>query len=390
MERNMERLGDILTLHLPKTLAFGKGSAVRLADDLAAGPRRRVFVITSRLVLPLAEPWSQSLRQRGLEVSVWEGVNREPTVTDFQAALKAAQAMNADAVVGFGGGSALDVAKLVAAMLDNPQDIHEVFGIGKLAGRSTFLVCLPTTAGTGSEVSPNAILLDESEHVKKGVISPHLVPDVTCVDPLLTRTLPPAVTASTGLDALTHCIEAYANRFAHPVIDHYALEGIRLIAGSLRRAFDCGDDLDARARMALGSLYGGLCLGQVNTGAVHALAYPLGSEFHVAHGVANAVMLPHVLEFNLSAAPESYAQVALALGAVPSGSTLETARCALSLVCELSRHCQIPRSLSELGVPESAVPRLAKGAMKITRLLERNVRHVTEEDAVAIYRKAFL
>src|SRR5262249_48336492 len=160
-----------------------------------------------------------------------------------------------------------------------------------------FLVCLPTTAGTGSEVSPNAILLDEADQLKKGVVSPYLVPDAAYVDPQLTRSVPPSVTAATGLDALTHCIEAYANKFAHPAVDLYALQGVGIIAQNLLRAVRNGGDMEARTELSLGSFYGGLCLGPVNTAAVHALAYPLGGQFHVAHGVSNAVLLPHVIRF---------------------------------------------------------------------------------------------
>ena len=202
-------------------------------------------------------------------------------------------------------------------------------------GRELPLVCLPTTAGTGAEVSPNAILLDEADELKKGVVSPHLVPDAAFVDPLLTISVPPAVTAATGLDALTHCIEAYANKFAHPIVDTYALQGIRLISANLVRAVRNGNDIEARAALALGSLYGGLCLGPVNTAAVHALAYPLGGRFHIAHGVSNALLLPHVLRFNFSAAPERYAEIAVALGVARNGSDLGTAEQGVEFLSQL-------------------------------------------------------
>jgi alcohol dehydrogenase class IV len=197
------------------------------------------------------------------------------------------------------------------------------------------------------------------------------------------------VTAATGMDALTHCIEVYANRFAHPMIDLYALEGIRLIAANLPQAVENGDDVETRANMALGSLYGGLGLAPVNTAAVHALAYPLGGEFHVAHGVSNAVLLPHVLRFNLSAAPERYAQVALALGVEAGDSDLGTAQRGLDRLTELSRECGIPGGLSELGVPAEAIPRMAQSAMKVTRLLQNNLRELTVSDVEAIYRAAY-
>src|SRR6185312_1331641 len=187
-------------------------------------------------------------------------------------------------------------------------------------GRSLPLICLPTTSGTGSEVSPNALLLDENTQSKKAVISPHLVPDAAFIDPALTLTVPAPVTAATGLDALTHCIEAYANRFAHPLVDTWALDGIRHIAAHLATAVREPANLEARTHLALGSLYGGLCLGPVNTAAVHALSYPLGSRHHIAHGHSNAILLPHVLRFNVPAAFGRYAEVALALGVSPQSS----------------------------------------------------------------------
>src|SRR5262249_2969182 len=238
---------------------------------------------------------------------------------------------------------------------DGRQTASEVFGINQLKGRPLALVCLPTTAGTGAEVSPNAILLDEADELKKGVVSPHLVPDAAYIDPLLTLSVPPSVTAATGLDALTHCIEAYANRFAHPAVDVYALAGIRLIAANLLRAIRDGGDMEARAHMALASFYGGLCLGPVNTAAVHALAYPLGGQFHVAHGVSNAVLLPHVVRFNLSEAPERYAQVAAALGVDGGPSEMARAERGAEFLFQLSKECGIPQRLSELGVPRDAL-----------------------------------
>jgi alcohol dehydrogenase class IV len=276
-----------LAIHQPRKLVFGVGAVAGCADDLVADRRASVFIATSPSTHALAEPILAALDRAGARVTSWLGGSEEPTIKTFRDALAAARDARPDAVVGLGGGSVVDVAKLVAALVNGEQDITETFGISKLRRRATFLACLPTTAGTGSEVSPNAILLDETDQLKKGVISPHLMPDAAYVDPALTLTVPPAVTAATGVDALTHCIEAYANRFAHPMIDIYALEGIRLISRHLVTAVEQGYDVDARTAIALGSMYGGMCLGPVNTGAVHALAYPLGGEFHIAHGVSN-------------------------------------------------------------------------------------------------------
>lgn len=378
----------MITLLHPRTLVFGAGSLARCGEDLRARGSRRLFVVADRFTRELGSAMYAAVRESGGEVTIFDRIHREPTVEDFRAALAAARDVRADAVVGLGGGSPMDVAKLVAAFVESKQDVRDAFGIGKLAGRATFLACLPTTAGTGSEVSPNAILLDEAEQLKKGVVSPHLVPDAAYVDPMLTLGVPAPVTAATGMDALVHCIEAYANKLAHPMIDIYAVEGVRLISRNIVRAVENGQDVEARTALALGSLYGGMCLGPVNTGAVHALAYPLGGEFHVAHGVSNAVLLPHVLEFNLPAAPQRYAAIAVALGAEPAGDDEQTARRGLDIVRELSRRCGIPPHMAELGVPADAIERMARGAMTVTRLLDRNVRTVTLSDAIDIYRRA--
>ncbi len=377
-----------VTLHQVRTLAFGAGCAMQCAGALAARGARSVFLVTAPPLLDLAAPLIAELRRAGSEVTVWSDARQEPTIRDFEAALAVARGVHADAVVGLGGGSAMDVAKLVSAYLDGTRSVSDAFGVGKLNGRSTYLACLPTTSGTGSEVSPIAILLDEADELKKGVVSPHLVPDAAYVDPLLTVTMPPAVTAATGIDAFTHCIEAFANRFAHPIVDNYAIEGIRLISHHLVRAIENGKDIEARTAVSLGSLYGGMCLGPVNTAAVHALSYPLGGEFHVAHGVANAVLLPHVLEFNLPAAPRRYAEVAMALGVTPGATDEETARRGLDRVRELSRQCGLPSTLGHFGIDASAIDRMSAAAMTVQRLLERNLRVVTEQDAKSIYRAA--
>ncbi len=201
--------------------------------------------------------------------------------------------------------------------------------------------------------------------------------------------MPPAITAATGMDALVHCIEAYANRYAHPMIDLYAIEGIRLIAAHLEAAYKDGTDIQARTALSLGSLYGGLCLGPVNTGAVHALAYPLGGEFHIAHGISNALLLPYVMNFNLSAAPDRYARIAEALGVMPEADDLKTAQRGVDAVRQLSARCGIPTRLSELDLPSQAIENLAESAMTVTRLLKNNLREVTYEDALMIYREAW-
>ncbi|MFT3781349.1 MAG: iron-containing alcohol dehydrogenase [Nibricoccus sp.] len=378
-----------ITLLQPPRIAFGPGCSATLPDEIAARGVTRVLLLTTPPVAPHARPLVEGLMAKKIIVTTITDVPPEPGVKDFEKILSQARQFAPDGVVGFGGGSVLDVAKLVAAMHDRGDPVQHFFGIGLLPKRTTYLACLPTTAGTGSEVSPNAILLDEAEQLKKGVISPWLVPDAAYVDPLFTLSVPPAVTAATGIDAMVHCIEAYANRFAHPLVDIYALEGIRLISANLEQAVKNGTDVPARTAVALGSLYGGLCLGPVNTAAVHALAYPLGSEFHIAHGLSNALLLAPVLRFNLPAAPQRYAKIAVAIGAKRHKTDLATAEAGIEKIEQLCAVCGVPRGLQALNIPESAIPRMAAAAMKVTRLLKNNPREVTLADAEAIYRKAF-
>jgi alcohol dehydrogenase class IV len=377
-----------ITLLQPPRIVFGENCALQVAAWLGERGVRRPLLVSSTPVLPALGAVLAALQDSGVEVISAPPVDSEPTCGLFQKILLAARAESVDGVLGIGGGSALDVSKLVAALFHGQQTTHEVFGINLLRGRQLPLVCLPTTAGTGSEVSPNAILLDEVDELKKGVVSPYLVPDAAYVDPLLTLSVPPAVTAATGLDALTHCIEAYANKFSHPLVDAYALQGIRLISSSLVQAVHHGQDREARAAMALGSLCGGLCLGPVNTAGVHALAYPLGGKFHVAHGVSNALLLPHVMRFNLAAAPERYAEIAVAFGVAPAASPQETAERGVEFLSRLSRDCGVPRKLSELKISRESIPGMARAAMQVTRLLKNNPRPLTEADAVRIYEAA--
>jgi alcohol dehydrogenase class IV len=372
-----------VTLLQPNKLVLGCGALAECKRELSERGFQRILVVTAPPIAKLAAPLAELPG-----VVVYDRIDREPTFAMFEQLLAEAQKVRPEAVVGLGGGSVLDVAKLVAALADGRQQIGDVLGIGRLAGRSAFLACLPTTSGTGSEVSPNAILLDTTDRLKKAVISPHLVPDASYMDPELAVGMPPAVTASSGMDALTHCIECYANRAAHPAVDLYALEGIRLIGANLERAVVHGEDLSAREAMMRASLYGGLCLGPVNTGGVHALAYPLGGEFDIPHGVSNAVLLPYVLEFNLPAMPERYAEIAVALGAPRLADPVATARAGIERIRQLIRTCGLPATLSELGVPESAIPRMVESAMTVTRLLKNNPREITPEDAERIYRSA--
>jgi len=378
-----------ITLLQPQKIVFGTGCLQTFVDDYKKLGFKHLFVITAPPIMPLIEDSMKQLSDAGISWTVYSNIKAEPTVSDFNEVLWMARSFGADSVAGVGGGSVLDVTKLVAAFINSSQQAEDCFGTGLIAKRGLWFACLPTTAGTGSEVSPNAILLDERDHLKKGIVSPHLIADAAYVDPKLTWTVPPKVTADTGMDALTHCIEAYTNKFAHPAVDIYALQGIRLIAANLERAVKNPQDVEAREALAFGSLYGGMCLGPVNTAAVHALSYPLGGEFHIPHGLSNAILLPSVMKFNAEACAKRYAEVAIALGCQPGTSDQDTAQRGVDFIYQLAATVGIPDKLTALGIPRTAVDGMAKAAMQVQRLLKNNPREVTEQDARDIYNSLY-
>jgi alcohol dehydrogenase len=378
-----------ITIYFPGKLVIGKGCLSQLADDVIQLAASKLLILTIDPLVPKLREFMSKLESNSIQLMIDTSIVQEPSFADFENLMKKVGSFNADVVLGIGGGSVLDISKLVAAQLENEQALKDYVGIGLLKGRKRKLICMPATSGTGSEASPNAILVDDSDNQKKGIISPYLVPDIVYCDPLLTMSVPPAITAATGLDALTHCLEAYTNKFAHPFIDMYAFEGMRLIAANLEAAVTNGKDEDARTAVAIGSLLGGFCLGPVNTAAVHALSYPLGSSFHLPHGLSNALLLPYVMEFNLPAAPSRYADVAVALGCTRMHDDEATARSGIEKIRSIISACGVPATLRAVNIPETAIPQMAVDALKIQRLLKNNPRLVTEEDAVAIYNAAY-
>lgn len=377
-----------IEFNFPRKLVLGPGSLNRALEDISALGFRRIFILADpALIEKIRAPFSK-LENKAIDVTTYSAQKGEPRFADYETIAAVVKSFNADCIIGVGGGSVLDLAKLTARLIHEKKNISEFVGSGLIPQGGVYLICMPTTSGAGSEASPNAILIDHAGD-KMGIISPYLVPDAVYADPELTSGMPPSVTAYTGLDALTHCIEAYTNRFAHPMADTLALEGIRLISGALKGAFDNGADLESRSDMALGSLYGGMVLGPVNTAAVHALAYPLGTKFKIPHGLSNALLLPYVMEYNLEAAPERYAAVARALGAPMTESAYETGSEGIEIIKRLISGCKVPSRLSQVDIPENAIEDLAASAMQVQRLLKNNIREIRLEDAMAIYKKAY-
>ena len=380
----------LVTLQQPARTVIGCGAMERFAEEFIAHGFRKLFLLTAPPIRPLIAQTIEKLEGAGVEITIFDRITAEPALDEVLEIIELARKAGADSVVGIGGGSVLDTAKVVACFVKSKQQVADCFGTGLIKERGLWCGCLPTTSGTGSEVSPNAILLDRAEKLKKGLVSPYLLCDAAYIDPMLTLTVPAKITAETGMDALTHCIEAYTNRFAHPVVDRYALAGIELIAKYLERAVKDGKDIEAREALSLGSYYGGLCLAPVNTAAVHALSYPLGGEYHISHGLANAILLPTVMRFNMSSDWEKHARIAAAIGVDCTGlTTEEAARKGVEAIAALSARCGIPSTLTELGIGREKVEELADSAMKVTRLLVNNPREVTREDAINIYNELY-
>lgn len=319
------------------------------------------------------------------DVTLFGEVVPEPDVPNLERALAVAREARPDLIVGFGGGSAMDLAKLVAVLARSKQTIHEVVGPDKVQGPRLPLIQVPTTAGTGSEMGMRALVSDPASRNKLAVQSRLMLADLAVIDPDLTMSVPRSPTAAAGIDAMTHCVEALTNRKAHPAIDLYALEGIRLVGQHLPAAVRDGGDAQARAGLALAALYGGICLGPVNTTAGHAVAYPLGTRHHIAHGLSCALIFPHTLAFNAQAAPERTQAVLKAMGLpddLREGAIVEQA----------TRWCGeqgVEMRMSQLGIPEHDLDAMAGEAFAIRRLLDNNPREISREQIRAIYQAAY-
>lgn len=377
-----------ITIYHPHKIVFGEKSSGMLEKEYVDLGYRRLYIITIPEVFDQFSACFNTLKSNGISIEVNKSIRKEPSFSDFKDLIAEARAFNPESIAGIGGGSVMDVAKLLAALLQADQTPESVVGSGLIKERKIHLVCIPTTSGTGSEMSPNAILSDEDSGTKKGIISHFLVPDAAFIDPKLTFSLPSEVTAYTGMDALTHCIEAYANRNSHPVIDRVAIEGIRLIGKSLRQAFHDGHDAEARSDLSLGSMYGGMCLGPVNTAAVHALAYPLANNYRIAHGISNALLLPYVMEFNVGYGISRYNDIALALGVEEKKTKRETAMAGIGFIRKLIDECKLPSRLFHCGISSDTIDEMALMAFNTQRLLQNNIRELNINDIRTIYRMA--
>jgi alcohol dehydrogenase class IV len=371
-------------------IVMGPGSLQRLGEEAKRIGATKVMIITDRGIVQcgIADRAIQALESAGLSVVSFDGVEADPRYEIAVQAADQVKSSQADFIVGIGGGSSLDIAKVASILTTNTDPVSSYFGIDLVPQKGLPIVLVPTTAGTGSEVTPIAILSDEGEKLKKGIVSPHLLPDVAILDPELTLGLPAAVTAATGMDALIHAVEAYTSKNAMWLTDMLAMEAMRLIARSIRTAFANGSDVEARSRMLEGSLLAGIAFANAGVTAVHAFAYPIGAEFHIPHGVANSMMLAPVMEFNMMGNLPKFARMAELFGENTTGlSDRDAAMKSVDFLKTLAADLKVPSRLSEYGIQDKDIPGLAQGVMKVTRLLANNPRELMLKDAEEIYRK---
>lgn len=338
----------------------------------------------------IVERIEQLLTKAGLSVSLYGDVQADPPEAVVLAAAERAREAGIEGVIGLGGGSSMDVAKLIAALVPSTQPLTEMYGIGNIIGGRLPLIQVPTTAGTGSEVTPIAIVTT-GETTKMGVVSPQLLPDIALLDPELTRGLPPAVTAATGIDAMVHAIEAYTSKLKkNPYSDMLARQALTLMAANLATAIEQGDNLAARSNMLLGACLAGQAFANAPVAAVHALAYPLGGHYHIPHGLSNSLVLPSVLKFNAPSAANLYAELLPCLQ--PGAQILSPTKACDQFIAAMENlvaNAPLPQTLKQAKVPEADLPMLARDAMLQQRLLVNNPRKVSEADALSIYRAAY-
>jgi len=381
----------IISLRTPHLILAGFGASERLGQEARAIGAWKALVVTDRGVVDsgTGKKVRGLLEKEGIGAETFDRVISDPDVGCLEACLDMAKEEPYDLIVGVGGGSPMDIASITSVMLTNPGTVYDYFGINLVKNPGVPTILIPTTAGTGAEVTQNAILTDTREKLKKAVVSPYILPRVAIVDPSLTLSMPPSVTSSSGIDALTHAIESYTSNNATLLTDLFAKEAIIRIGQSLRTAVANGNDLEARYGMAIGSLYAGISLANAGVTAVHALAYPLGGQFNVAHGIANGLLLPYVMEFNVLGNISKFAHIAHLLGERVESMTLrDQAYQASRAVKAIYRDLVIPQSLTELRVPKEAIPGMAKAAIQSTRLMVNNPRTMTVQDIERIYENA--
>jgi len=374
-----------------KSVLSEVGATAKIGEILAAQGCKKVAFVTDKIILKLglADAALDGLKKAGVETWLFSDVVADPPEEVILEAVAKAKDEKIDSVVSVGGGSSLDTAKLIAILANSDQPIQDMYGVNMITGQRLPLILAPTTAGTGSEVTPISIVTT-GEAEKKGVVSPQMIPDWAILDAELTVGLPKKVTAATGIDAMVHAIEAYTSKFKKNVVsDCLARQALELLGANIKTACFTPEDREARANMLLGSMLAGMAFSNAPVAAVHALAYPLGGHFHVPHGLSNALVLPYVLEYNMPEAEKLYAELSPIIFPELAGKS-HSAKIdgMLEKISTLSPELDLEHKLEQVGVKSNDLELLAEDAMKQTRLLVNNPREMTYDAAFNIYQKA--
>lgn len=358
----------LLVMLLPEnkpTVFSGPGSSLQLADSMAQLGAKKVLVVTDKILveLGLIDPIKARLEEQGVEVAVFDGVEPDPSFKVVDAGLAALKQERADSLLAVGGGSSIDAAKVIALAAGNDKAPKQLEGKFKARKPALPLYAIPTTAGTGSEVTVAAVITDTELDQKCLVLDPKGVPLAAALDPEIMKGMPGPITAATGMDALTHAVEAYISRFAEARTDAYAVAAIRMIMNDLTKAYDDGSDIKARSSMALASYYAGMAFTKAFVGYVHAIAHQFGAKYHTPHGLANAIVLPHILEYSKPAVAHRLGELAIECGlGERSESDWVLADKFIAKVWEISEHMQVPKTLDALKAAD--IPEITKGALK--------------------------
>lgn len=373
-----------------RKIVGGEGSIEQLAEVAKSFSARNIVVITDAGVFAtgLVNRPLEILKEAGFNVNLIKDVPPEPSVAQVNGIYAQAKEFACDLLVAIGGGSSMDTTKLVSLMLRNSVTLEQMVKGAKPTEKGVPTLMVPTTSGTGSEATPNAIVLVPEENLKVGIVTDLMIADCVILDPVMTRGLPPRITANTGIDALCHLMECYISAKHNPLCDTFALEGIKLVGESLRECFNNGSNLDARAKMLLASCYGGICIASSSTVAIHALSYPLGGRYHIPHGLANAILMPLVMDANKDSCIDRYYDMAKAIGVNVDGkSKQEAAELFVKELYALNGDLGIKCDLKEKGITVDVIDELVDGASKVTRLLGNNPKAFTHEEMAEIYRK---
>ena len=376
----------------PNKVIVGMEAAGLVADEVKCLGGEKVMVVTDPGVIQaeLTNPIEASLQAGGIDYVVYDGVESDPPARVIDSGAEIFRKQGCDLVLGIGGGSSLDASKGISILAGNSGSILDYAGIDIVPQKGAPMILMPTTAGTGSEVSRGTVITDEAQQTKCVVFSPFAIADTAIVDPLLTLSMPPTVTADTGIDALVHAIETYVSLNATVFSDILAERAIELIADFLPMAWAKGSNTEARYQMSLAATLAGMAFASGGVGAVHALAYPLGTDFHMTHGRTNAIMLPHIVAYNLAGSIRKYARIAYLMDQDVEGlPAMEAAEMAPAAILELLETMNVSCRISDYGIPEAALPKLVAGAMNQSRLFVANPRDISEEDVKAIYQAAY-